>query len=407
MNNSVDRARFLMSYDNKTTLNENFQLFEEAQSAVITDWLSPDEKFVIFLDELYDLTNKTKIGNIWENFDHFKFFLKHSFEVSKNVPQHIKESVLNSLNNQLLIESKTNYSTLKPLFKQFLTERTWAEWGAETAKDFGKWAYQKGKETVKGVSDFASTTFKGAQKLVGNISRGEWDEVLNILGKGTLYVARRLRDAMYHPVGIILDGILVASGIGKSVQWIPWAIIVALDIYEITTGDVESPTELWQQFLFLGIDILGLVFAGGVAKATKALFGGAKTSAQASEILARNPEIATQMIQATEKTPGLLAQAASFLSKKFPKGAEFINGILGYIGSFMTKLVDTVKSLIKPKSTTGKVAQSVAGRSALTYGIEKGVQSLAGTDKPSEEEKIAKNDDDFFSAGEAEYDLNF
>ena len=32
---------------------------------VISDWLSPDEKYVIFLDELYDIQNKTKLGNIW------------------------------------------------------------------------------------------------------------------------------------------------------------------------------------------------------------------------------------------------------------------------------------------------------------------------------------------------------
>ena len=63
-------------------------------SIVIAEWLSPDEKFCIFLDDLFDIENKVKIGNIWENFDHFKFFLKHSFEVATNVSQEIKESVM-------------------------------------------------------------------------------------------------------------------------------------------------------------------------------------------------------------------------------------------------------------------------------------------------------------------------
>ena len=59
---------------------------------IITDWLSPDEKYVIFLDELYDITNKRKLGNIWENFDNLKFFLQHSFNVSN-----FKEGVSSSI----------------------------------------------------------------------------------------------------------------------------------------------------------------------------------------------------------------------------------------------------------------------------------------------------------------------
>jgi hypothetical protein len=69
---------------------------------VIAEWLSPDEKYCIFFDDLIDVENKTKIGNIWENFDNFKFFLKHSFEVATNIPQEIKESVLTSINSLLI-----------------------------------------------------------------------------------------------------------------------------------------------------------------------------------------------------------------------------------------------------------------------------------------------------------------
>jgi hypothetical protein len=69
---------------------------------IITDWLSPDEKYAIFLDELYDIPNKVKVGNIWENFDNFKIFLKHSFKVAENIPTNIRESVLNSINTLVL-----------------------------------------------------------------------------------------------------------------------------------------------------------------------------------------------------------------------------------------------------------------------------------------------------------------
>jgi hypothetical protein len=39
------------------------------ENIVITDWLSPDERYMIFLDELYDIKNKTKLGDIWSNPD--------------------------------------------------------------------------------------------------------------------------------------------------------------------------------------------------------------------------------------------------------------------------------------------------------------------------------------------------
>jgi hypothetical protein len=400
MNDNVKRSKFLMSYDNRTTLNENFQLFESKDSIVITDWLSPDEKFVIFLDELYDIENKIKIGNIWENFDNFKLFLKHSFEVTTNVPQSIKESILEKLNNQLLIESKTNYTSLKPIFKQILSERTWLEWGGETAKDFGKWAYKKGEEAYKNVSDFAVTSYEGAKKLIGNISRGEWNEVLNLLKSGVKYVARRLRDAMYHPVGMVLDAILIATGIGKGAQVWAWALIVALDIYEIYTGDTEEPTSEFIQYLFLGFDILGFVFAGGVAGLFKSIFGGVKTVEEAALIASKNPQAMkgiSQMVEGAEKTPGLLSKAADWLSTKFPAGSTFIKGILGFVEKIIGKLLYYLKKILSPRGVVAGV-----GTAGVVYTIDKGIEKaqsyFSGTDK--------KEDDygDLLS-GEAEYTL--
>ena len=80
-------------YNNKLVISESERrrisnIYENSFSLdyVITDWVSPDEKYIIFLDELFDIENKTKLGNVWENFDNFKFFLRHSFEVSTNEP---------------------------------------------------------------------------------------------------------------------------------------------------------------------------------------------------------------------------------------------------------------------------------------------------------------------------------
>jgi len=399
MNNFSERSKFLMSYDNRKTLNENTQMFEVSNSVVITDWLSPDEKFIIFLDELYDIENKTKLGNIWENFDNFKIFLKHSFEIATNVPQALKESILYKLNNQLLIESKTNYSSLKPLFKQILSERTWGEWAWDTTKDFGNWAYKKGSEAVKNISDFASTSYEGAKKLLGSISRGEWNEVLNLLASGMKYFARRLRDALYHPVGMVLDIILVVSGIGKTVQWIPWAIIVALDIYEIVNNDFEEEMPEFMRYIFLGLDILGLVTSGGVSGSLRLLFGGVRTEAELLRVAGR--ETLEGMVLGAGKVPGLLGRAAEYLSKVLPAGGTFIKGILNSIEWVLRKMVEIIGRILKPKPLIAGTATA-----GLVYGAEKGMEKLGGMMGGEESQSSEMSDDEFktkLMSGKAEY----
>lgn len=402
MNQNFNRTKFLMSYDNRTTLNENVQTFQMNNTSVITDWLSPDEKFIIFLDELYDIENKTKLGNIWENFDNFKIFLRHSFSVATNIPQTIKESLLDKLDNQLLIESRTNYSVLKPIFKEILSEGSWWEWGRDTLYDFGNWAYEKGKEAYQGVSDFVTTSYEGAKKLIGSISRGEWNEVLNLLGSGVKYVARKLREALYHPVGIVLDAILVATGIGKAVQWIPWAIVVALDIYELVNNDFEDDSPYWMRYLFLGLDILGLVTAGGVSAMLKTLIGGAKTEAGLLKSVGR--ETLESIAKSAEKAPGLLTKSAEWLATKFPPASTFIKGILGFVDTIIRNLLDVLRKILSPKSVLAGT-----GTAGLVYGAEKGIEKLFPHSSDDEEQDkstepdFADSDIDDLMAGEAEY----
>ena len=98
---SLNEIRLRMSYNPAKTLNENkLSLIENfvdtsasSECVVITDWVSPDNKYVILLDELYDLHSKKNLGDIWENFDNFKLFISHSFNVANNVPQQIKENI--------------------------------------------------------------------------------------------------------------------------------------------------------------------------------------------------------------------------------------------------------------------------------------------------------------------------
>ena len=418
----INKSKVLMGYNSKKTLteNQNQLLNSNGIDVVFTDWLSPDEKFIIFLDEVYDLENKVRLGNIWENFDLFKNFIRHSFDVATNVPQVVKESINNSLSKLILTESTQDMTKLKPFVRQMLSEEgTWNPFNqdfwsmknaGELGTEFADWTVKQAKDAYEGTTDFLQTSWEGLKKAGVAISKGEWEELMNLIGKGALYVARKLRAALYHPIGITIDAILIATGIGKGVQWIPWAIVVALDAYEVITGDYEDPDlPTWLRVLFYGLDILRLVLAGAAAKAGRVgletATAGVKTEAEMAEVLAKNPELrgtVETMAKSAEKTPGLLRQGVDYLKNTFPAGAKFIEFTLGSIEKFITFIVDGIKSILP----SGKqiVKGTVAGGKSLgTYfGIEKLIHSYQEKQAEKQEKELEQNVDKL-TGGQADY----
>jgi hypothetical protein len=348
----------------------NNQIIDE--SVVFTDWLSPDEKYLIFLDELYDVENKTKLGNIWENFDNFKLFLKHSFDVS-NLPKQIKEDFNNSFNKVLITENLQSIIEIKNDFKQLMTEGLWSS--------FKNWAVETGKSSWEGFKEFGKTVYKGTGDFFNKISKGQWKEAFSIIGKGVLYLARKLRSAMYHPIGMILDAVLIATGIGLGAQKVVWGIIVALDVYEILTGNYEEQLPIWQRLLFLGVDILGFVFAGAAAKAAKvpleAAVGGLKTAEQVAAAASKSSwlkSILTKMKGALDSVPGMLKNTSNWLSKKLPSAAKFINGIFSGLGKIITQLSEFLTKVFSSTSKVSKGVKAGLGTGALVAGLGTGVE---------------------------------
>jgi len=391
-----DRNRIMDLYD-RPVLSE---------SVVISDWLSPDEKYCIFLDELYDIEKKQKLGNVWENFEHFKFFLKHSFEVVQNVPQEIKESVLTSLNSFVITESNQNMVGLK----QYII-----------SEGFFDWIKEKGEEAVNGLVDFSKTSWDGIKKTYGYIKDGDWKKALDIISKGVLYFARSVRSALYHPVGLVLDAILIATTVGKGAQWIPWAIVVALDVYEFTTGNYEEPDlPDWMRILFYGIDILGLVSAGAVAVAArrtaKVALGSVKTTDDAIKVISKNSflkKTLQNILGGLERVKPFLQNAVKIFSTKFPKLSSFISSIIGGL----SRLINSIKSLFGKSVSKEMIIQGSektlkqrvgAGTKAglkttgvvygLEKGMEKGIELFTGRDL-STEKLVDKSINNYLAAG--------
>ena len=365
---------------------------------VISNWLSPDEKYVIFLDELYHIESKTKLGNIWENFDNFKFFLKHSFETSTTIPQQIKEDVLKTLNSFLLTESTQNLTPLKPIFKELLKEDK--DWGV--LGDLGNWAKETAISTVKGVSDFVKTSYEGLKKLGIAISEGDWMKIVDLLKKGALYVARSIRSALYHPVGLILDAILMASGVGVIFKMLPWAIVVALDIYEFMTGNYEDPElSMGWRLLFLGVDIIGLISSGIFAKSSRSVvlgaisrFGKSEKGLQAA--VQNTPKLKSflsKILQDSPKVESAIKQSQSQIKSKSPMFFKFFSSIIGGIGKFIGKLVSYISKIL---TVPGKLTTKLGGglktaAAANTFGAVAAIGTYGEYKKRKTEDDIATN----------------
>lgn len=362
---------------------------------VISDWLSPDEKYVIFLDELYDIESKTKLGNIWENFDNFKFFLKHSFEVSTTVPQQIKEDVLKTLDSFLLTESTQNLTQLKPIFKQLLNE----DWGL--LGDLGNWVKDTAVSAANGVTDFVKTGYEGIKKLGIAISEGDWTRVVDLLKKGTLYVFRKVRASLWHPFGMIIDVVLMAStgGAAKGLLWIPWAMAVGLDIYELITGDYENKDRnmIWN-LLFMGVDIIGLTASGGVAKGPKiAIEGFMKTAGNTVKGISKFAKtnkvfsgILNTILKLANGAKGMLMKAFEFFKVHAPTLFKFFSGIMSGITKFINMMINLIKEILgiglKVFNAPGKLAGKFGANAATQRGVALGTGLAAiGTYEKNQE----------------------
>jgi len=357
------------------------------ESIVIAEWLSPDEKFCIFLDDLIDIEKKIKIGNIWENFDHFKFFLRHSFEVATNLPKDIKESVLTSLDSFLITESNQNMVGLKPFVKELLNENIFQDawdWTKDTVVGAGK-----------GIANFATTSVEGLKKLYTNIKDGEWKKAFEIIGKGMLFVARSIRSALYHPIGILLDAILVALTVGtlgaaKYIQASVWAIVVGLDLYELISGNYEDPDlPMGWRLLFFGIDILGLVTTGIIAKGAKvSVTTSMKTFGKSSQGLSKAVQsskplqgIVQRILNSAQGASSLIQKASANFAKYSPKLYNFLKGPFSALGKFVGKMVEMLTSLLKGtwnvisapgravKAALGGGKVGTAAQTALNVGV--------------------------------------
>ena len=315
-------------------------------SYVFENYMTVDGRFLIRNDVIFDLKEQNEIGNIFSINN-----LKLLFE---NI--NIKNSALIDKIKDVLYNKKISLVEVR----------------SEIIKN---------KELI--LEQDISTNTDEPQTTQNDTNHG-------LIAKGVLYIARKLKSLLWSVGGMVVDAFLVASGIGKSVQWIPWAIVFCLDIYEWHSGDYGDDIEfkndstIWKG-LTLGFDILGLISAGAFSKVTRELFlprRGLGTEGEVASWVAKNPEAksALQKIYgALSGVSGKLDQAAEYL-KTMPTLVQWLVNILTIVPRFISWLG---KLLWRILSIPGKIAYNVGnavqGSSLVGKNIGSGLRAAVNT----------------------------
>jgi len=320
-----------------------------------------DGRYFVIQDEVFDIQEQKTIGNLWGSLDVFKTIFE-SIKLEDEGYSQVRENIL----SLPILESQQNLYGLRDILLEF-----------EFLQD--TWLGRQFKKAGDSAVDFAKTSYEGVKKFGLAISQGDWMGILKLLGQGVKYLLRKLKDALYSNLGMIVDAILIATGVGAGAAKIAWGLVVALDAYQLISDDwpeEEKNDPFWLKCLFFGFDILGFVSAAAAAKAAKAgimpLKALVNSPTRIAQYFEKNPKVkgmVTSMVDGIKQVPALLQSLMKTLATKFPKGASFINSILGGLKSISTRFTESLQKLLG--QTAGKGASVGVKTTGVLYGFEK------------------------------------
>lgn len=365
----VQRGLILERHNQLINYNGHVSLPTQ-QSVVFEAFITSDERYFVMNDHVIDLQEKTNLGYLWESMDIFKTIFSNVKDDSQEFGE-IKESVLNSP----LLESDQNLYELRDFFLQ---EGFWDD----------TWLGRNLKSAGEGISDFTSQAMTKMKEFGVSISNSQFGEVMKAIGKGALWVLRKFKAAAYSTVGIIVDAILVATGIGKVAQAVFWALVTGLDIYQLSSGNWEpAETPEWLRWMDLVCDLIGLLGAGIAAKGARGLVKGIKSATELPKFIKSNKalmNIINTVKSGASSLIGTLTKYLKGLKGKWKPLDSFIDriismatGVFNWLKKWILKIFpETGPLTTKQKVVRGSKAAAVAG--GTMYGIEKGVEAYTG-----------------------------
>jgi hypothetical protein len=371
----VYQTRNIVTESERNRISSIHGFVPQKRDYIFEACITVDGRYFVVQDEVFDIQEQKTIGNLWGSLDVFKTIFENIKLEDEGYSQ-IRENFL----SLPILESQQNLYGLRDILLEFsFLQDTWLGRQFKNAGD--------------SVADFAKTSYEGVKKFGLAISQGEWSSILTLLAQGVRYLLRKLKDALYSNLGMIVDAILIATGVGAGAAKIAWGLVVALDLYQLISGDwpeEEKNDPLWLKFLFLGFDILGFVSAAAAAKAAKAgimpLKAIANSPSKVAQYFEKNPKVKgmiMSMIEGMKSIPSRLQSLMTSIAKKSPKIANFIKGVFGKLGEISRKFTESLQKLLG--QTAGKGASTGVKTGGILYGFETGIHKLIGKGKAGEE----------------------
>ena len=311
MNTELERSKFLMSFDNNKTLNENYDLLTNSNDDVIFDFVvTENQKYVIFADNLIS-KELGYIGNIWENTWVINEIINENINKGVDV---IEESVVNSIvwTKELFLECVVSLDN-----DGLLTEQ-W-DWIKKTA---GK-------------------AWDGVKKVGSAIGKVSANFAKSILMKGFLPLLRWIRKNAYTMMGTIVDVVSAIIPVTSGINKLIWSMIVILDIFEITTGNFDPEDEERKQDPYVGllIDLISFAFAAAAGLTAKTAIRAVKAGKPMSSFLKSTLTKFKNMLPGISNT---LKSFGDFIVKYIPGAKKVVSTVM----SGVSKVLDGVDKFI-------------------------------------------------------------
>jgi len=353
MKNQLDRINLLMNFDSKKTLNENRGNLSSNDDGYIFDFvITENGKYMILADNLVS-TELGYIGNIWENTWVFNELIEENL---KNFGDLLEEQTAKSIiwTKELFLETLQSITA-----QEVLDEQVW-DWMKKTA----------------------SSAWEGAKKVGGAIAKGVGDLAKKVLMQGVLPAMRWIRRNAYTAIGTVVDVVTAMIPLTTGVNKLIWAMIVILDIFEITTGNFDPQDEERRQDPYLGLltDLISFVFAAAVGLGTKTAIRAVKAGKPVSGFL-KNTVTKLKVV-----FPSIASSLKSFgdiIVKYIPGAKNIVNTVLSGVNKVLSGLDKFISQLFSKQGAVAVGTGAVVGfiSRPVVLGIGSSGQDVAAMNK--------------------------
>jgi uncharacterized membrane protein len=342
-----------MNFDSKKTLNENRGNFLPNDDGYIFDFvITENGKYMILADNLVS-TELGYIGNIWENTWVFNELIEENL---KNFGDLLEEQTAKSIiwTKELFLETLQSITA-----QEVLDEQIW-DWMKKTA----------------------SSAVSGIKKVGGAIAKNVGDLAKKVLMQGVLPAMRWIRRNAYTAIGTVVDVVSAMIPVTTGINKLIWAMIVILDILEITTGNFDPQDEERRADPYSGllIDLISFTFAAAIGLGAKAAVKAVKAGKPVSGFLKNT---ITKLKGVFPSIASSLKSFGDIIVKYIPGAKNIVNTVLSGVNKVLSGLDKFINQLFSKQGAlavgTGAVVAFIS--KPVILGIGSSGQDVAAMNK--------------------------